>query len=267
MQAEKQWQEVNSAFSNQAAHFDDDDFSNPILTAWRKRIYKHVELFLKPESHILEINAGTGIDAVHFARQGHRVHATDLSDGMIKALQNKKERFSLQDRISIQQLSFENLDQVQGKFDLIFSNFGGLNCTDDLRRVTKHLPDLLEPGGLVTWVVMPHLCPWEWLWVLKGKFKMALRRLGKTGSDSHLEGFFFRTYYFSLTQIKEAMPMGFTLLKTESLGCFSPPPAATDFVKSFPKITRILNQLDVSLSSKFPFNRWGDHLIVTFRLV
>ena len=55
----------------------------------REQVYAHVNNYLKPGSSILELNAGTGIDAVHFASLGHRVHATDLSSGMIKQIRDK----------------------------------------------------------------------------------------------------------------------------------------------------------------------------------
>lgn len=261
-----QWQEVNAAFSKQSSHFDEDDSSNPILQLWRQRVYQHVEFFLKSNSKILELNAGTGIDAIYFSKQGHHVHATDISDGMISTLRKKIDQLNLTDKISIQQASFENLNEVNGKFDCVFSDFGGLNCTDDLRKVTRHFSDLLNPGGFVTFVIMPRMCPWEWLWLLKGKLKNALRRFSSKGANSHLEGHHFTTCYFSLAEIRNAMGTGFKLLKAESLGCVSPPPSATNFVQAFPNLTRFLNTLDKKLSGKFPFNRWGDHLIVTFQL-
>jgi ubiquinone/menaquinone biosynthesis C-methylase UbiE len=267
MPVDQQWPEVNQAFSKQSSHFDVDDSSNPVLPLWRKRIYQNVENFLKPHSFILELNSGTGIDAIHFASKGHRVHATDLSGGMIETLQRKVTQLSLEKEISIQQVSFENLNQLNGEFDFVFSNFGGLNCTSDLKKVTRHLPSLLKAGGVATWVIMPRFCPWEWLWLLKGKFKMAGRRWMRTGAPSHLEGHYFLTYYFSLSEIKMSLPEGFQLIKCESLGFCAPPPAATQFVKRFPGITRFLNRLDQLLSSRFPFNRWGDHLIVTFKKI
>src|SRR3954463_5975746 len=57
---------VQKAFSKQASHYDEDDFSNRILLDWRDKVYAHVNPFLKPCSSILELNAGTGIDALHF---------------------------------------------------------------------------------------------------------------------------------------------------------------------------------------------------------
>lgn len=152
---------VNNAFSKQAAHYDHDDYGNIVLRDLRHQIYKHVDSFLSPASRILELNAGTGIDAVRFVKAGHFVHATDLSDGMIEQLERKK-RLPGMERLTVQQVSYHDIDQVNGRsFDLVFSNFGGLNCTEDLENIGEKLPALLQPGGYVTWVVMPVLSAWE----------------------------------------------------------------------------------------------------------
>ena len=86
--------------------------------------------------------------AVFFAHKGIHVHATDLSDGMIKQLQKKVLQNHLKEFLSVQQCSFTQLDEVkQLKFDHIFSNFGGLNCVEDLRSVTKYFDSLLKKNG------------------------------------------------------------------------------------------------------------------------
>jgi ubiquinone/menaquinone biosynthesis C-methylase UbiE len=257
------YEAVNRAFTKQAPHFDADDFENPILQKWRKQIYEHVERFLKPNSNILELNAGTAIDAVYFAQQGHRVHATDLSDGMIEQIKIKASDPALLGRLTYQQLSFEDLDQVEEKnFDYIFSNFGGLNCSDDLKKVTTHFPSLLKPGGYITWVIMPPVCPWELLSILKGN-KKAFRRL-KGDTQSRLGGEYFQMYYYSLSKIRTAMGPRFKLIKTEGLGALSPPPSRGDFPVRHPLLYNLLNIFDAGLRKIFPFNRWADHLIITF---
>src|SRR5689334_21484283 len=105
---------VNKAFSRQSAHYDHDDLSNVVLQDLRKQIYKHVDAFLQPESRILELNAGTGIDAMRFVRAGHYVHATDLSNGMIEQL-HKKKLLPGMERLTVQQLSYHHLDQLTQK--------------------------------------------------------------------------------------------------------------------------------------------------------
>lgn len=262
---EDQFEAVNRAFSRQSDHYDADDFGNDILQAWRKQVYLHVNRFLKPNSHILELNAGTGIDALHFVKEGHRVHATDLSDGMIRQIQQKISQRALQASFTCQQCSFENLAEVQqNHFDYVFSNFGGLNCTNHLSRVTQHFSNLLKPGGYATLVIMPPICPWEIMSMFKGNTR-ALRRLKKNGAYSLLEGEHFQTYYYSLAEIKRALGAQFKLIKTEGLGALSPPPSRGDFPKRNPGLYEFLCALDFRVNKNFPFNRWADHIIATFQ--
>jgi hypothetical protein len=55
----------------------------------------------------------------------------------------------------------------------------------------------------------------------------------------------------------------FILVKLEGLAVFTPNPQMKKFQKKFPRLTRLLNKLDESLSGYFPFNKIGDHIILT----
>ena len=263
-----QFAAVNRAFSKQSFHYDADDRANPILKDMREQVYAHVNRYLKPHSSILELNAGTGIDAVYFASSGHRVHATDLSSGMINQIMTKIQLPVVQDRLSCQRLSYDQLDHIEGrKFDYVYSNFGGLNCIRDLSSVTKHLTSLLNPGGYVTFVIMPPISLWELAWVLRGNPRQAFRRLHKKGVKAHLEGEFFQTYYHSLKKIKNAFGSNFKLMRSEGLCSLSPPPSPGDFAFKHPGLYKTLRRLDSMIRTVPPFNRWADHLIVTFKQV
>ena len=253
---------INRAFSKQAVHYDADDAVNPILTAWRQQVYTHVDKFLKPSSFMLELNAGTGIDAVRFAKQGHRIHAIDIAEGMLAQLQKKAAGLPVtSQRLSFEELHFLSVDTV----DYVFSNFGGLNCTNDLTKVTRYLPFIVKPGGFVTLVIMPPVSLWEWLWIFKGHGKKAFRRLSKHGVKAHLEGEYFQTYYHGVSAIEKAVGRKFRMVACEGLGVFSPPPSKPDFVSKNPLAYKVLTALDKSVRNLFPFNRWADHTIVTFQ--
>ena len=263
-----QFAAVDRAFSKQSQHYDEDDRSNPILQDMREQVYDHVNRYLKPNSSILELNAGTGIDAAHFVSLGHRVHATDLSSGMITQLIYKMHSPALQGRLTCQQLSYDQLHELAvGKFDYIFSNFGGLNCIRDLSSVTRHLAPLLTPGGVVTFVIMPPLSLWELGWILKGNRRQAFRRLNKNGVKAHLEGEFFKTYYHSLANIKNAFGSKFELLRSEGLCSLSPPPSPKEFASNHRRLYKFLRKADAMVRQMFPFNRWADHIIVTFKVL
>lgn len=258
-------QSVNNAFSKQSLHFDEDDANNPVLQRMRQQVYRHVEQYIKPKSKILELNAGTGIDALYFIGRGHHVHATDLSTGMIDQLRIKAKAKNIGQALTVQQLSYTELDKLVGKdFDYVFSNFGGLNCISDSSTVTRHLPSLLKRNGYITFVIMPVICPWEIAGIFRNG-KQALRRFRPQGVLAHLEGEFFQTYYHSLTDIRKSFDSRFRFVRTEGLAALSPQPHNVDFEKRSPRINKLLHRIDSRVRNHFPFNRWADHLIVTFQ--
>ena len=257
---------VNKAFSKQSFLYDEEDERNLVLRHMREQVYAHVKKNLNANANVLELNAGTGIDALKFVSWGHHVLATDLSDGMIAQINKKIEKYKLAGRLKSQQLSYQKLNTLNGqKFDFVFSNFGGLNCIRDLRTVTHHLPALLTQGAYVTWVIMPPVYLWELAGVFKGHGKKAFRRFSKNGVRSHLKGEYFDTYYHSLSEIKSAFGKEFKFISTEGLAAISPPPHRGDFPVNHPVFYRILNKLDGIVRPYFPFNRWADHIIVTFQ--
>ncbi|CAG0932876.1 hypothetical protein TFLX_02815 [Thermoflexales bacterium] len=255
---------VAAAFSRKAAEYDafGDDHLN--LARLRRKVYDHVRRFARPADRILELNAGTGLDAAFFARQGYNVHAIDIAPGMLDHLAAKIEQQHLRDRLTYQALSFTELDQVAGgPFNYLFSNFGGLNCIPDLSLVTQHLPKVLAPGGKLTWVIMPPLCPWEMALLLKGKYHLATRRLRRGGVLAHVAGVRFMTYYFTPRQVMNALGPDFRLLGLEGLAVFTPPADRVDFPRRFPRLYRALVKIDDALASHAPFNHWGDFFILT----
>ncbi|HTB25269.1 MAG TPA: hypothetical protein VK711_07850, partial [Puia sp.] len=73
---------VSAAFNGQSLVFDELYSTNSIIQYKRERVRDHLIKNLKPGSHILELNAGTGDDAIFLAQKGYHVHATDISSGM-----------------------------------------------------------------------------------------------------------------------------------------------------------------------------------------
>ena len=254
------------AFSAQAPLFDSYEKSNVILHWMRRQVYNHVEEFLSPGDNIFELNAGTGIDAVYFARKGHSVFAIDNAEGMLKELEKKVETFHLQEKIHFACCSFTELEKLpEYRFDHVFSNFGGLNCIADLRSVTDQLPSFLKPGGVVTFVMMPRVCPWELFHIITGNSTLALRRFSKNGATASIEGHQFLTYYFSPGEVARSFNDRFKLVKLRGLASISPPPYMNNVAENHPWVYRMLTGLDERCSGFFPFNNWADHFIMTFQ--
>ena len=257
---------VNRAFSRQAKYFDESERNNIILADMRTQVRDHVMKFLKRGDYILELNAGTGLDAEYFVEQGFKVHATDLSDGMIQMLKQRIIHQNLSNSITFQQCSYTQLDQLNTSgFNYIFSNFGGLNCIKDLSQVTKFFSGVLKDQGFVTFVLMSKFCPWEFFSVFKGNFSHAFRRFKKNGAIAHLEGEYFKTYYFTPKKVLKSFGKKFKLIKVEGLGVLIPPPVKENVPKQQPKFYKVLKYLDKKLRNHFPFNRWADHFIITLQ--
>ncbi len=262
--AADQLERVAEGFSRKAAAYDAFGADHINLARLRRKVYDHALRFLQPTDRILELNAGTGIDASFFASEGYAVHAIDIAPGMLDRLAVKIDRQQLHDRLTYQALSFTELDRLEaGLFQYVFSNFGGLNCIPDLSLVAQHLPHVLRPGGKLTWVIMPPICPWEIALLLKGRARLALRRWSRGGTLAHVEGARFMTYYFTPRQVLHALGPHFQLLRLEGLSVFTPPADRQDFPRRFPRLYRALVTIDDALSPRAPFNHWGDFFILT----
>jgi SAM-dependent methyltransferase len=260
------WLPVAEAFGRKAQIYDSFGQNHPNLARMRLKVRTHFESLLPPGARLLEINAGTGADAAYFAARGYRVHATDLSPGMLAQIQEKILIDDLSGRLSAQQVSFTDLEQVKcGPFDGLLSNFGGVNCASDLTRITRSLPALLKPGGVVTWVVMPPICLWELAKLLRGKLHLALRRLTPGGIQANVEGLPVPTYYYTALQVRKAFGPDFLSLHLEGLSVFTPPADHKEFPSHHPNLYRWLVLLDERLSGRFPFRSWGDFYILSLR--
>ena len=265
-QEQHQADEVNRAFSAQAPKFDEYERSNPILEWMRGQVHRHLEEYIRPGDSILDINAGTGIDAIHFARKGHPVVAVDIAGGMIAELRRKAEASGVSHLIDARQASYTSLQSLHPmKVRHVLSNFGGLNCIADLQPVADQLKPLLYPNGTVTLVIMPRICPWEILYAVKGKFPVAFRRLRRNGILAHVEGSHFLTYYHPPAAVIGSFGTEFRVLRLRGLASLSPPPYMDAFPLRFPRAYRFLTGLDEKLAPYPPFNRWADHYILTLQ--
>ena len=259
---------VAQAFSKKALVYDLFGENHPNLTRMRQIVYAHVMSLLKPGSKILEINAGTGTDASFFASQGFRIHATDISKEMVAKINEKIKERDLDSQLSSQQISFTDLHRVKHQpFQHILSNLGGLNCISNLEEVFSQISSILTPGGIVTVVIMPPVCPWEWFALLRGDAKTATRRLHGDGVLANVEGVQFKTYYHTPRQVRETLGSDYVLLKRGALSLFSPPADNKKFPRKHPSLYRILVKFDQLLGNHPPFNNWGDFFIASFNFL
>jgi ubiquinone/menaquinone biosynthesis C-methylase UbiE len=257
-----------AAFSRQSKKFDLQYSNDPIIQYKRERVRKHVQQWLTDNSSILELNSGTGEDAVWFAQQGHTVHATDISAGMQEVLKNKVAALNLREKISTETISFTQLENLQQckAYDLIFSNFAGLNCTGQLDKVLNSFAALVKPGGMVTLVILPKFCLSEFLLLFKGKFKTAFRRLfSRNGVTAHIEGTHFKCWYYDPSYIIKNMQHHFDLVQLEGLCTIVPPSYLEGFTEKHPKLFTFLRSKEEKWKKKWPWKNIGDYYIISLQ--
>ena len=256
------------AFGRQSGTFDEIYGNDKAIIYKRGRVREHIGEFVAANASILELNSGTGEDAIYFAKQGHTVHATDISEEMQDILREKAEREGLMTKITTEKCSFTELEllQNQGPYDFVFSNFAGLNCTPRLEKVLDSIFYLLKPGGHATLVLLPKFCIWESLLLFKGKFRTAFRRFaGRKGARAHIDGQYFRCWYYNPGQIRKHLRGSFDVVKLEGLCTLVPPSYIQNFEIRHPRIYKFLAKMESKWKASWPWSVIGDYYIITLK--
>jgi len=265
--SDKNEQLAQEAFTLQSKKFDQQYGINKIIEYKRERVRTHLRNYLLPDHYILELNSGTGEDAIWLARQQCRVHATDISVGMMEVLKRKVITERLQNSISFELCSFTNLKSLsdKGPYDMIFSNFAGLNCTTEIKKVLESFDGLLKPNGIVALVLLPKFCLWEWLLLFNGKFKTATRRISPNGAVANIEGISFRCRYYNPSYIAKALHQRFKLLRIEGLCTIVPPSYIEKFAERYPSLFMFLKRKEEKMKNKWPWKLIGDYYIISLQ--
>lgn len=254
---------INTGFGNMADEYDAMRGTNIPVKIMRKKFYNTVTSFIKPPADLLELNCGTGIDAFHFAESGYKVTATDISDKMLINAMNKGSHPNL----TFKKLSLHRLDKLEEKYDLIVSNLGGLNCLNDLSKLSKDVSSLLKPNGFFIASVMPQFCLWEVALIFKGEFKRALRRQRKKSIIANVGGEKIFVRYYSPRKFFSYFKKDFALKKTTGLRIFAPTQPVSHWYQKHPALSKFLDSIDDKIESFYPASFIGDYYIAVLQKV
>ena len=250
-----------------ADEYDNAERSNYIIH-WMRSIVQDIYLrYFHSGQELLELNSGTGIDAIYLAQKGIKVFATDISPKMIGILHGKVKDAGLEDFITAETYSFSEIGRIERKdFDGIISNFGGLNCIRDFTRLSSDLASRLKGGGKFIAVVMNKFCPWEIIYyLLKLDFKNAFRRFHKGGILADFNGEKVQTFYFFPKQFARYFNDNFIIEKIYTLALYTPSPYLMGIYVRFKWFVKLMMRIDNVIKGVFPFNRFGDHFILVLR--
>ena len=253
---------MKSAFDEIAASYDSSFTATRIGTLMREAVWRHTDRRFRPGSRILELNCGTGTDAVHLGKLGISVLATDASEQMVKIASDKVAREDLIAVVQSRQLAWEHLDSLpESNFDGALSNFGGLNCVQDLPSAAAALARRLRPGAPLLICAMGPWSIWEWIWYLMhGRPSKSFRRLRRGG----VEWRGFKVHYPSVGMVKRAFAPTFQFHGVSAVGAILPPPFAETLAGRWPSLITALNRLERQLEAMPPLPWLADHYLNDF---
>lgn len=259
---------LESDFDMAAVAYDDDFTYSQIGKMQRNRVWENINLSIqnKKSLRVLELNCGTGEDALLFSQKGHAITATDISEKMLEVARSKTKN---------QNIIFRSLDlnkiedfEFTEKYDLVFSNFGGLNCLDtiSLTKVGNCVVDLLKPKGKFIAVIMPSFCFWESLYfLLKANFSEAFRRR-KEYAMAKVSGNLVKTWYYSPKHFKALISDKMNCESVKPIGLFIPPSYLEHFFSRNTKLLQYLNKMEKLLAQFSWQSALADHYYIEFKM-
>jgi len=116
-------------------------------------------------------------------------------------------------------LRAEEIAAINQTFDGAISNFGALNCVEDLTAVARGLARLVRPGGSLAICTIGRFCAWEVLYyAARGQCSKAFRRLHGSAPSS----LGMTVHYPSISELRTAFA-DFELQRWTGVGLFVPP--------------------------------------------
>lgn len=264
---------MSKPFDQIANNYDSNFTYGNIGQLQRKQVWNYMEKVI-PELtglEILELNCGTGEDAIMFSEKGFNIVATDVSTEMLKVTQQKVQQFSMQHRISSQYLDIESFDEssFDKKFNLIFSNFGGLNCIspESLKLLLQKIPSILSPGGRFIAVLMPRFCVWESVYFLiKFRFADVFRRWTSQEVNADIQGTSMKIWYYNPSHLKMAGGRAYKTIATLPIGLALPPSYLEGFFTKRKGLLNFLTSAEGTLNKITFLSSAADHYIIDLQL-
>lgn len=246
-----------TAFDTLAADYDRTFTDTRLGQILRRKVWSTLDTVVRSGDSLLELNCGTGEDAVHLARRGVRVHATDSAPAMVEATRHKAHDADVSHLVDARVRAIEDLGSLDGTYDAVLSNFGGLNCVDGLDGVARNLARLVRTGGSVVLVIMGPAVPWEWAWFLaRRQPAQAFRRF----RPASWRGLTIR--YPSPATVRRAFAADFRPTRCLPIGVALPPSYAESLMVARPRWLARLERAE-QFAARVPGSAWlADHYLL-----
>jgi 2-polyprenyl-3-methyl-5-hydroxy-6-metoxy-1,4-benzoquinol methylase len=254
------------AFDSLAEHYDDIFTCSLIGRAQRDAVWNVVTQTFRRGDSILEVNCGTGEDALFLARMGVSVFACDASEQMIAVARHRCVAEGSPLPVHFEVLPTEQIGEARplGPFDGVFSDFSGLNCVADIVEVARQLSALVKPGAPALLCLSTRICLWETVWFLtRGEFKSAFRRW-QGHATARLGGFVVEVQYPTVRTLRKLFSPFFCLHGWTGIGVAVPPSYLEHLARRYPSVLHRLCAIDKTICTWPLFRGIGDHVLLFF---
>jgi SAM-dependent methyltransferase len=194
----------------------------------RTRVWREIDRLFHAGDCVLDLGCGTGDDALHLAERGVAVIGIDASEKMVEIARGRgvdARRMRMEDfgRVGFSprgalashpDCEAEASRGLKPAFHGAISNFGALNCVEDLRPVAAGLGRLVRPGGAVAICLMGRFSPAETIrFLAKLEWRKAARRWSGRARWRGVE-----VFYHSSRLIRSAFAADFVFERRVSIG-------------------------------------------------
>jgi hypothetical protein len=185
---------------------------------------------------------------------------------MIEVATRRIQQSGLQGLVQPSVQGAENLPSLWSgeRFDGAFSNFGALNCVEDLRKLAIDLAGLLKPGATALLCWMGPYCTWEIVWYLAHRNKRKAFRRFKSGSVTAkiAEDASVHVQYPSFRSIQRSFAPEFRVRSVQGIGVAVPPSYCESWAARHPHLLELFSKFDLHLGRCPGIRSLGDHLLV-----
>ncbi len=188
---------MSSAFDQIAPRYQELWTDSAKGLSQRAQVWMELDRQFRAGDRILDLGCGIGDDALHLASRGVAVYGIDKSPQMVGIARERG--------VDAEQLAIEELRRLHRVFDGAISDFGALNCVEDLAAVSGELARLIRPGGTLALCLMGRFC-WQ---DLRHAFHRLRGRALWRGMDIR---------YWSRREVETAFGRYFALLRRVPIG-------------------------------------------------
>ncbi len=239
------------AFDAIAPGYDDVWTNSAVGGLQRDAVWRSIGPLFRAGQRVLDLGCGTGEDAIHFAQSGIQVVAIDESPEMVCIAQSRG--------VDATVLNITDLGSLTGPYDGAISNFGPLNCIDDLGTLRAQLARLIRPGGHLAFCLLGRFCAWETLYyLLRRQPRKALRRWS---GRSENESMGLRVFYPSVKHVRSVFADDFKFAGVKGIGVCVPPSYVAPLRRS---LLDRLDRVDRRIASWRICASAADHRLLVF---